>query len=45
MFWTGLKDPGIIPKNIYDRRALHQIDPKYHKLKTYQAKVYYLNVQ
>ena len=42
MFYTGLKDPGVIPKNIYDKQALQQIDKKYHKLKTYNSKVFYL---
>lgn len=45
MFKTGLMDPGVIPKNIYDKQALQQIDKKYHKLKTYNAKVFYLYTQ
>ena len=42
MLFTGLKDPGIIPKNFFDKRALEQIDRKYHKLKNFNQKVFYL---
>lgn len=35
MLATALMDPGVIPKNYYDRHSLHQLDRKYHRLKSY----------
>ena len=42
MLMTGLKDPGIVPKNYFNKNALEQVDKKYHKLKVYQQKIFYL---
>jgi hypothetical protein len=35
LFFTGLSDPGVIPKNYFDKNALEQVDKKYHKLKNF----------
>ena len=45
MLITGLSDPGVVPKNYFDKNALKQINRKYHKLKVYQPKIYYLMPQ
>jgi hypothetical protein len=42
---TSLMDPGVVPKNYWDKIAQQFIDKKYHKLKIYNQKVYYLQVQ
>ena len=43
MLATGLTEPGIIPKNYFDERAVKQVDRKYHKTaKNAGRKTFYL---
>lgn len=46
MLVTGLTDPGIIPKNYFDNKALKQIYPKFHNTtRNAGNKVFYLHTQ